>query len=313
MSHFGLYNFALISLVASAYAVGTSDLPSGYHSVSASLGLPVHFSVTRPFFWALWLALQTCHIPTTAQTTTPSLPDTRLVTVDNHTYFSALITHLISKSLRMYNPIAYGWGWEIFLLLLCHLSPPSYRGAVSTCWSNYHSWGWGLGGKHRKTITMLMLEATPIRPTPGFWRSLSQREAWIYIHSENTRGEVKDKWDIQYPLFTFLIYNELFLLNWQETSCAYSCRVWKRTATERNSFLKYYLLHVSIKNQHCLKQWTKFKLSFSSITMCMIWNIYNEKPQQSKPLPISQPWCWIKNWKHYPNAKNTAQNTNRLD
>lgn len=50
MSHFGLYNFALISLVASAYAVGTSDLPSGYHSVSASLGLPVHFSVTRPLF-----------------------------------------------------------------------------------------------------------------------------------------------------------------------------------------------------------------------------------------------------------------------
>lgn len=117
---------------------------------------------------------------------------------------------------------------------------------------------------------------------------------------------MKDKWDIQYPLFTFLIYNELFLLNWQETSAptsVYSCRVWKRTATERNSFLKYYLLHVSIKNQHSLKQWTKFKLSFSSITMCMIWNIYNEKPQQGKPLPISQPWCWIKNWKHYPNAK----------
>lgn len=50
MSHFGLYNVALISLVASAYAVGTSDLPSGYHSVSASLGLPVHFSVTHPVF-----------------------------------------------------------------------------------------------------------------------------------------------------------------------------------------------------------------------------------------------------------------------
>lgn len=157
MPPFARSDFALISLVASTYAAGTRRLPLGDHSVSASLSPPVIW----PSLPAFWLALKPCHIPTTAQTTTFAFPDARLATVDNRTYFSALITLLISKSLRMCNPLAYEWGCEIILLSLCHLFPPSSKGLFQHAGLITIAGGRDWGGKRRKTITMLMLEATP--------------------------------------------------------------------------------------------------------------------------------------------------------